>query len=78
MLKLLVVAIPWIVGAYFAGIGSHIWWISFLKKKETKLRVRIERQTLEEFPTETLAEELFEREEAWDVVTEHAEKKNDN
>lgn len=74
MLKLLFVAVPWIIGAYFAGIGSHIWWLSFLKKKENKIRVRIERQTLEEVPTETLAEELFDREEAWDVVTEQAEK----
>lgn len=73
--KLLVLIAPFVCTAFFiAGIRAHIWWVNFIAKKEAKIRVRIASQELEDVPTEILAEELFEREEAWDHVIQHSKK----
>lgn len=73
--KLLLVIAPFVcLGFFFLGIRANIWWTNFIAKKEARIRVRIASQELEDVPTKILAEELFEREEAWDHVLEHGKK----
>jgi hypothetical protein len=78
-MKLFVIILPWLVFFYLAGIFSNILWNKFLKRKEEKIRIRIENQTmnkkLEQIPTQEIAEELFDRDEVWDVISEQARKK---
>lgn len=77
-MRILIIALPWLLVAYAAGILSHKWWLSFIKKKEDRIRVRIAQESIESLPTKILAEELFDREEVWEVISDQADKNHRN
>lgn len=77
-MKILILIIPWCVVSYFLGIISNKLWNNLLKNKENNIRIRIKKEEiskqLEEYSSEQIADELFERQEVWDIIQNKAKR----
>ena len=67
------IALVFLLGVVLGGLVEKAR-VASRKRLENKIRVQLEKNTLEDVSTKNLSDEFFEREEAWDIVADKARK----
>lgn len=75
-MKILIFVLLMVIPAFSLGFVASIALRKYKERLEEKTLEKLREEKINNLPTVRLADELFEREEAWDVIADRALKEN--